>query len=138
MGKIIEKVIVRNFGDILEKKKGLITEEKIRAVEVEAIVDTGAAFLCLPPRVIEKLGLVYLHSRDVKTANGNVKRRIFGVAEITIKDRTIVMEIMENDETTPALIGFLVLENMDLISDPKSQKIIGNPENDGKWVMDLY
>ena len=45
---------------------------------------------------------------------------------------------MENDETTPALIGFLVLEHMDFVPDPKSQKIIGNPEHDGKWVMDLY
>lgn len=45
---------------------------------------------------------------------------------------------MENDATTPPLIGYLVLENMDLVVNTKSQQVTPNPEHDGKWVMDLY
>lgn len=48
------------------------------------------------------------------------------------------MDVMENDATPPPLIGYLVLETMDLVVDTKSQKIMPNPEHDGKWVMDLY
>jgi len=45
---------------------------------------------------------------------------------------------MENDETTPALIGYLILEDLDLVPDAKSRKLIPNPAHDGKWVMDLF
>ncbi|MEW5767885.1 MAG: retroviral-like aspartic protease family protein [bacterium] len=139
MGKTTEKVIVKNFGDILKASEGLISEEAIRMVEVDdAVVDTGAAFLCLPPEVIAKLGLMYAHSRKVLTANGEVNRRIFSVASITIQGREIRMDVMENDETTPPLIGYLVLENMDLVVEAKSQKVTPNPEHDGKWVTDLF
>jgi clan AA aspartic protease len=137
LGKIIEKVIVKNFGDILKVLEGIIKEDEIRKVELEAVVDTGASFLCIPPEVIEKLGLIYSHSRRVITANGEVKRRIFAGAVIIIQGREIQMEVMENDKTTPSLIGYLVLENMDLVVDTKSQKIIPNPEHDGKWIADL-
>ena len=58
-------------------------------------------------------------------------------AEITIKDRTIEMQVVENDMTTPPLIGYLVLETMDFVIDTKAQQLIGNPEHDGQWVVDL-
>ncbi len=138
MGKTIEKVTVKNFGDILDHSKGVIKEDGIRTVEIEAVVDTGAAYLCLPPAIIEKLGLFYSHARGVNTANGKVKRRIFHGAVIVIQGRDIQMQVMENDATTPALIGYLVLEAMDFVVDPKSQKILPNPAHDGKWVIDLY
>ncbi|MFH0774339.1 MAG: retroviral-like aspartic protease family protein [bacterium] len=138
MGKTVEKVIVKNFGDVFLHSEGKAPEDEIRTVEIEALVDTGAAYLCLPPDVIERLGLLYSHTRGVTTANGRVERRIFYGAIIIIQDRDIEMQVMENDATTPPLIGYLVLETMDLVVDVKSQRIIPNPEHDGKWVMDLY
>lgn len=138
MGKTIEKVIVKNFGDIVLQRREIIKEDEIRTVEIEGVVNTGAAYLCLPPDVIEKLGLLYSHTREVTTANGRVKRRIFNGAIIIIQDRDIQMQVMENDVTTPPLIGYLVLETMDFVVDTKSQRIIPNPEHDGKWVMDRY
>jgi clan AA aspartic protease len=138
MGKTVERVIVKNFVDIVLQTKGMVKEDEIRTAEVEALVDTGAAFLCLPPNVIERLGLMYSHTRGVTTANGRVERRIFHGAVIIIQDRDIQMQVMENDATTPALIGYLVLETMDLVVNTKLQKITPNPEHDGKWIMDLY
>ncbi|MBI1928470.1 retropepsin-like domain-containing protein [Candidatus Poribacteria bacterium] len=138
MGRTIEKVKIQNYGDILEAKKGLITEREIRTVEIEGIADTGATYLCLPPSVIEQLGLLYSHSRNVKTANGIVERRTFLGAYITIKDRYELMSVMENDHQTPVLIGYVVLEVLDFVVDPKSQKLIPNPASEGKWMADLY
>ncbi|MCP4753218.1 MAG: hypothetical protein GY866_20195 [Proteobacteria bacterium] len=71
-------------------------------------------------------------------ANGRVERRIFSIASIDIGGREIRMDIMENDATTPPLIGYLVLETMDYVVDTKSQKIIPNPEHEGKLIADLY
>lgn len=138
MGKTVEKVIIKNFVDIALCSRGSLKEGEIRSVEIEGVVDTGASYLCLPPKVIEELGLLYSHSRKVTTANGNVERRIYSGAVIIIQGRDIEMQVMENDTTTPPLIGYLVLETMDLVVDTRSQKLIPNPEHDGKWVMDLY
>ncbi|GMT50347.1 MAG: hypothetical protein IEMM0008_1886 [bacterium] len=138
MGKVTEKVKVRNYGDILKHDEGLIKESLIRSIELEAVVDTGAAYLCLSPDSVKQLGLRLSHSRGVITANGKVERRIFHGAEITIQGRTIEMQVMENDRTTLSLIGYLVLQAMDFVVEPRSERIIGNPEHDGEWIIDLY
>jgi predicted aspartyl protease len=138
MGKTFENVTIKNFVDIAMQAKGMIKEEEIRIVETEALVDTGSAYLCLPPGDIEKLGLVHSTLKQVTTANGIVDRRIFYGAVIIIKDREIEMQIMENNVGTPPLIGYLVLEAMDFLVDSKSQRIIPNPAHDGKWIIDLY
>jgi hypothetical protein len=56
---------------------------------------------------------------------------------LTIQGRDTEMDVMENDELTPPLIGYLVLENMDWVVDVKAQKLIPNPAHDGKWITDL-
>jgi len=137
MGTVTETVTLKNFVDMVNSSKSLIPQESVKTVKIEAIVDTGAAFLCLPPVVIQELGLLYIRSRQVVTANGIVSRRIFGGALITIQEREIQMEVMENDELTPPLIGYLVLEDMDLLVDVKGQKLIPNPAHEGKWITDL-
>lgn len=137
MGKISEIVIVKNYIDVDKFSDGLILGDAVREVSISAIVDTGAAFLCLPPAVIGQLGLRYSQSRDIITANGKVKRRIFSGAVINIQGRETQMSVMENDETTPPLIGYLVLEDLDFVADPNSQKLIANPAHDGKWISDL-
>jgi clan AA aspartic protease len=137
VGQITEKVIVKKFVDIAKLSEGLISEDAVRTVEIEAIVNTGAALLCLPPSVIAQLGLISTISRDVITANGAVKRRVFGGAAINIQGRETLMGVMENDETTPPLIGYLILEDLDFVVEPKAQKLTPNPAHDGKWISDL-
>lgn len=82
--------------------------------------------------------MTYSNSRNVKTANGEVKRKVFGGALISILGRETQASVMENDETTPTLIGSLVLEDLDLVPDPSSKKLIPNPAHEGKWVVDLF
>ena len=138
MGRTTEKVIVQSFEDFLDAKKGNLREKDIRTVEVDALVDTGAAYLCLPPSEIEKLGLSFSHTRHVTTANGVVERRIFMGAVITIRGRNEQMSVMENDQATPPLIGYLVLEALDFVVDPTAQQVMPNPAHGGKWVTELY
>lgn len=42
------------------------------------------------------------------------------------------------NENTPSLIGYLVLEAMDFVVHPRTQGLMGNPKHDGKWMVDLY
>ncbi|MBM2817179.1 MAG: hypothetical protein HW421_3941 [Ignavibacteria bacterium] len=119
MGRTSEKVMIKNYDDIVLSDNGYIKSSEIRIVEIDAIVDTGAAYLCLPPKVIIELGLTFAYSKPVKTGNGNLELRIFRGAEIIIRDRSIQMQVMENkDDNVPALIGYLVLEEMDWVVNP--------------------
>jgi len=87
---------------------------------------------------IERLGLPFHNVVEIKTANGKASRRTFKGAEIELKGRSFVMEVMENDNDTPALIGYLLLEALDFVVDPKTQSVIPNPAHEGKWVADLF
>lgn len=138
MGRVVESVQVANFEDMLRAGRGELAEADVRRVQVDALVDTGATYLCLPPSVVEQLGLTASHTRRVKTANGDVTRRVFMGASITVQDRAEQMSVMENDAETPPLLGYLVLEALDLVVDPKAKKLSPNPEHDGKWMADLY
>src|SRR3990172_7394118 len=89
MGRTTEKANVKNYGDVFNAASGASDSVKIRSADVLGVVDTGAAYLCLPPSVIQQLGLVYSHSARVTTANGDVIRRIFKGGDITILDRNI-------------------------------------------------
>ncbi len=138
MGRVTERIKVQNLIDVYNAAEGDLAETDIRTVEIDAMVDTGAAHLCLPPAAIKKLGLLASGSQRVRTANGAVTRRIFKGADVTIKERSTETAVMENDDDTPALIGYIILEMLDFVVDPKGQKVIPNPEHDGKWIMDLY
>ena len=138
MGRVIEKIKIYNIVDLINVQTGLIGKDKIRNTEVDAIVDTGATFVCLSRKDIEKLGLQYHRTTKIRTANGQARRRIFEGAKVELKDRSIEMPIMENDEDTPALIGYLLLEALDYVIDPKTQAVIPNPAHDGKWTADMY
>jgi predicted aspartyl protease len=138
MGRIIEKIKVRNAYDIHDAKEKRIPESKIRSIEADAIVDTGATYVCLSRKDIEALGLPFHKSVEIKTANGKASRRTFEGAKIELNGRTFVMEVMENDDDTPALIGYLLLEALDFVVDPKTQKVTPNPAHEGKWMADLY
>ncbi len=138
MGRIIEKLIVKNYGDTVKAGEGLISNNQIRTLEVDAMVDTGVTYVCIGKKDIELLGLPFHNVVSIKTANGKASRRTFKGAEVELKGRTFVMEVMENEGDTPALIGYLLLEALDFVVDPKTQSVIPNPAHEGKWVADLY
>ncbi|MBM4037633.1 MAG: aspartyl protease [Planctomycetes bacterium] len=138
MGRTKATLRVRNAYDVERAAQGLIPPSEVRAIEVEAIVDTGATYVCLPRAEIERLGLRFQENRPIRTANGRAVRRVFAGAEVELLGRSFPMNVMENDEETPPLIGFLLLEALDLVVDSKAERVTTNPEHDGKWVLDCF
>ena len=138
MGRIMIRIQVENATDVVRAAAGDIPEVKVRRIELEALVDTGATLLCLPKSIIDQLGLTLRETRRATTANGIVDRGIYQVVNLTMLGRTCSIDVMELPEDTPPLVGYLALENLDLVVDPKSQAVIPNPAHEGKFVMDLY
>ena len=137
MGKIMQKAHLENAFDMDAARDGLISKDQVRKLEVEFLVDTGAAMICLPIDKIQTLGLKPRHKRDVITATGKVERMVYSPVQIHILDREVELNVMELPEGVPPLLGYLALESLDLYPNPTKQILEGNPKYDGKMVMDL-
>jgi len=84
MGRITVNIRVENLEDVLCAERGDLSPQKIRFVEMDALVDTGATLLCLPSKAIANLGLSFLGTRIAMTANGPRESRVFRGAQLTI------------------------------------------------------
>ena len=137
MGKILQKARLQNSADLASVLAGTIKPTRVRRVDVDLLVDTGAAMLCLTPEVIKSLGLHKLHEREVITGNGIARRAVYEPVRICIHDREADLNVMEVPPGTPPLLGYLPLEALDLYPNPKKRVLEGNPQYGGKMVTDL-
>lgn len=48
------------------------------------------------------------------------------------------MDVGEIPDDMPVLIGQLPLEALDCVIDTRNQRLIGNPEHGGEWIMGIY
>ncbi len=96
------------------------------ALQVMALADTGAAYLCLPVAVAEELGVVELERREVALADGS--RRLVpyaGPIEVRFGNRRCyVGAMLMGDEV---LLGAIPMEDMDLVIQPQTRTVSVNP-----------
>jgi hypothetical protein len=55
----------------------------------------------------------------------------------TILGRQHLGEVMEIHDDVPTLVGYIPLENLDLVVDPKSGQVTPNPASGGDYALDL-
>ena len=138
MGRVTVKIKVENVVDLgLVQRKQLLAKE-VRSEELEALVDTGATLLCLPRAIIEKLAIFPIGTCKAETANGMVTRELFEAVRLTIMGRKCDVNVVEVSSDGSSLVGYIPLEALDFVVDPKAQKLIPNPKHHGEMVLDLY
>ena len=100
--------------------------ESLAAVEVNALVDTGALHLCIPEHLAIQLQLAELERREVTLANGQRTTVPYvGPVEIRFGNRRCFTGAMVlGDE---ALLGAIPMEDMDLVIVPGRQTVAVNP-----------
>ena len=101
-----------------------------QSVEVNALVDTGATFMCVSEEIALQLGFDIAEvSRQVVTLADGHQRKVPKIApiEIAFGNRSYVTEavVLGNE----ALMGVIPMEAMDLIVDPRQQILIANPQH---------
>jgi clan AA aspartic protease len=139
MGRVIVKARIENLEDLVLARSGYKKTEEVRALDVDdALVDTGAAMLSLPKSLIKKLGLKKFTSRKMRTAKGSTKTDIYEAVRLTIQDRNCTIDVCQVAEGCPVLIGQVPLELLDFVVDPKRQRLIGNPEHGGEFMVDAF
>ena len=137
MGKVIVKIKLTNYLD-LELKRLRLRRDKPRTIETDVLVDTGATRLYLKSSVIKALGLKKEGEVDSKTTNGTRRRSVYQAARVDLMGRHGAFEVVEVDEDVPNLFGQIPLEYLDLVVDPKGQKLVPNPEHGDKQMSEEY
>lgn len=139
MGKVLVTARIENLYDIESRERGLLSPDKVRAVEVnDAVVDTGASGLLIPKRLIEQLGLRHFRTRQARGIGGTVPLPMYSAVRLVIQGRECTLDVGEVADEFPVLIGQIPLEMLDFVVDLKGQRLIGNPEHGGEHVIEVF
>jgi aspartyl protease family protein len=138
MGKVMETVKVTNDYDLTLAEAGSLDADKVRTVEVEALIDTGATMLMLPADVVERLGVAIKGYRKVRYADSRVEEvPLVGGIKIEIRGREAFVSALVGPAGSTPLVGQIPLEEMDFVVDPKSRELRPNPASPDAPVLDL-
>ena len=136
MGKTTVSVDVINTIDLGMSEIGKVAAHEIRHEQILFTVDTGATFVSLPIDIIERLGLHEVGKTKLITANGTVERRTYSPVRIAIMGRQTDVNVIELPIGTPSLLGVIPLEALDLIVNPRMQRLEGNPAHGGEYMIE--
>ncbi len=95
-------------------------------LEVEAMADSGAIHLCIPPHVQAQLGLDEIAKKEVILADGRPRVVPYvGPVKVSFKNRVgFVGAVVMGDQV---LLGAIPMEDMDLVIQPRTQRLDVNP-----------
>ncbi|MDR3276293.1 MAG: aspartyl protease family protein [Treponema sp.] len=121
-----EEITLENPTDATNAVNGIIKETEVRHVTVNALVDTGAWTLVINEETRAKLGLRVLYTSQSEVADGVLATgSVTEPVNIYWQDRYTGCNAFVLPHETEVLFGALPLEGMDLMVDPKGERIIG-------------
>jgi clan AA aspartic protease len=115
MGLVHAKLILKNP-----------RKPELTPVEVDALADSGAVHLCIPPHVQIQLGLEEITKKEATLADGSKHLVPYvGPVEMRFKGRVgFGGALVLGDEV---LLGAIPMEDMDLVIIPKTRTLDVNP-----------
>jgi len=124
MSVVYTEITLKNVADAICAKRGIIKEDEVRQMTVQAVVDTGAWTLVINNETREKLGLDDNGTGEANLADG--KKGEFPMAgplEIRWKNRRFTCDALVLPEAPEILLGAIPLEGMDLTINPKRELV---------------
>ena len=126
MGLVYTEITLKNAVDAGNAHRGTISEKEIRAVTVQALVDTGSGTLGITEEVREKLGLDIQGLRSAELADGGRQVcRLTEPVDIHWKNRLCTCRALVIPGAREVLLGAIPLEDMDLTVHPAGNDLTG-------------
>ena len=92
--------------------------------DIEATVDTGAAYTTLPGCMLRELGVTPVDKRRFLLADGRRVWNDIGRAWVTIDGKSEVTLVVFGEDDAPPLLGAYTLEGLALAVDPVEQRLV--------------
>lgn len=136
VGRFSVEVELANNDDMVRATDGHISPEKVRRARVRGVVDTGAARLVVPENVARQLGLDMSETVKVRYADGRLAETpIARDIHLTYGGRDGVFKAVVEPGRDSALIGAIVLEDLDFVVDCITQRLL--PRDPEKIVSEV-
>jgi len=130
VGRFSVEFEVTNYEDVVQARKGFLPAEQVRRARITGVVDTGATRLVLPASVVTALGVRETGQVTVRLADGRRETKIVvGDVQLEIQGRSSVFTAVVEPARTDALIGAIVLEELDFVPDCTRQALLPRDPN---------
>ncbi len=124
---------VTNYEDLIAAKRGILEPDQVRRLTLRGLVDPGASRLVLPKSVVKELGLPITEYIKVKYADRRVaKRPVVEGVHVELQGRHSVFKATVEPKRDTALIGALVLEDLDFLVDGAGERLV---PRDPKFII---
>jgi predicted aspartyl protease len=125
MGRFSVEVELANDKDLVQAEAGLITPDQVRRERIRGVVDSGATRLVIPESLAQRLGLEMGGSARVRYADGRTADRpIAQRVHLSYGGRESIFNAIVEPERESALIGAIVLEDLDFLIDCVGQRLV--------------
>lgn len=130
MGRFAVEVQLANQEDLILAKAGVLQPDQVRRIQIRGVVDSGAARLVIPASVVQQLGLETTTTTKVRYASGQTADRpIARNVHLAYGGREGVFSAIVEPGRDSALIGAIVLEDLDFLVDCVGQRLIPRDPN---------
>jgi predicted aspartyl protease len=125
VGRFTVEIEVANYEDLVLARHGTLPPDQVRRETIQGLVDSGATRLVLPQDVVKRLGLPLGDPVKVRYADGRrAKRRAVKGVFLQLLGRDGTFTAICEPRRENALIGAIVLEDLDLLVDCVAQRVV--------------
>jgi len=124
MGRVVIEFTVANNDDVHLLAHAALPPDQVRRAQLQGVVDTGANYLVLPETVVKQLGLALGQPMMVRFGDGRIEiRDVVEETRVELLGRHGIFRAIVEPGRSDALIGAIVLEDLDLLVDCSKQTL---------------
>ena len=130
MGLVYADIELISIDDLVLNRRGFLPVDQIKRMKVSALVDSGAYMLVNNEHIKAQLDLPVLETQTARMADDTeIQVEVVGPVEIRFENRRASVDAMVFPNNAEPLLGAIPMEDMDVLVDPKQQRLIVNPKN---------
>lgn len=130
MGLVYAEIDLISVDDMVLHRRGFLDKNKIKQVTINALVDSGAYMLCINENIRAQLDLPLIEKQLSRLADESLlELEVVGPVEVRFENRSTTVRAVVLPGNSEVLLGTIPMEDMDVLIDPKQQKLTVNPEH---------
>jgi clan AA aspartic protease len=130
MGLVFAEIELTSVDDLVLHRRGFLEKDKIKTVKVKSLVDTGSFMLAINDEIRNQLDLPLLEKQfSVLADETQIEVEVVGPIEVRFENRRTTCDAVVIPHSRDVLLGAIPMEDMDVLIDPRQQKLVVNPKH---------
>ncbi len=130
MGLVYAEIDLISVDDLVLHRRGFLDKEKIKQVRIDALVDSGAYMLSINETVRAQLDLPFIEKQFGTLADETlIEVDVVGPVEVRFENRSTTVRAIVLPGDAEVLLGSISMEDMDVLINPREQKLVVNPKH---------